>query len=452
MVNSFGDNTIFMFKNRIELQNYQKEKFLREFEDYKLNSTKEKPLFDLKSEFKKKAEHHTLSDNNETNEIIKRCLENLDNNSCDILFFSKNKEIGSCNLNDKKEDFAEAIYRVARAYYGLQVDYLGPTLDMQEALVVANNGVSVMMIDGNSSMLVLSKEIDEDTINNIINTLDKSDSSIYYVVFNNGEYKGPIVASQVIEILNNYSNNEEYEKISVNDYIDSLIEHLKTKKVNIVEYYKEVAKKYINNEYLDLDDFELRNPFLSSEDIDSLINSTNNEKDIGYFANSITRIVELYLRSRVIKNNNIIKNIDFDILDNIDGYAVLTDDDTINLYVYNCNDKSSLTGRNIYSTEKFNITSGYYLNINQFMEKLLGEINKNSVLFIGKDGVEYDYDAMNKVAKEYCDARGAIKMQSADGVVLDDLFANKDDIVRLFKNYKIKIMSNKYQNRPVKRV
>ena len=451
MANIFSDNTIFMFGNRLDFQNYQKEKFLKEYEESELESKKEKPLFDLKNEYKNKKS--TLSDNNENNKKIKRCFSENSNNNRSILFFSNGKSVGTCSLNDKKEDYAEAIYKIARAYYGLPVDYLGPTLDMQEALVVANNGVSVMMLDGNTNMLVLSNDIDTEEADSIVNSLDVDNSSVYYVVSNNGKYKGPLVANEVINYLNDYikERKHEYGKISPKDYVDCLIEHLNENNINIIEYYKNVANKYINEEYSDIEEFELRNPFLSTEDIDSLINSSDKKRDISYFANSITRIVELNLRSRVVRDNSIIKDIDFDVLDNMDGYAVLTDNNTINLYNYNSKNKSVLTDRTVYSTDDFTITSGYYINVDQFMEEILNGLDRDNILFVD-DGKESDYYTMNEIAKSYFDARGAIKMQTVDGTVSNDMFANRDDLIRFFKDYKIKILSKEDSNYPVKRV
>ena len=455
MANIFNDNTIFMFGNRLDLQNYQKEKFLREYEDSEKEARKERPLFDLRSEFKKKKDKFsTLSDNNEYNKIIKKCFsEDINNNNRSILFFSSGKSVGTCSLNDKKEDYAEAIYKIARAYYGLPVDFLGPTLDMQEALVVANNGVSVMMIDGNINMLVLSNGIDTEEADSIANSLDRDNSCVYYVVSNNGKFRGPLVANEVINYLNDYinSNKHEYGKISSKDYVDCLIEYLNENNINMIEYYKNVANKYINEEYSDIEEFELRNPFLSNEDIDSLINSSDKKRDIKYFANSITRIVELNLRSRIVIDNSIIKDIDFDVLDNLDGYAVLTDNNTINLYNYNSKNKSVLTDRAVYSTDDFSITSGYYVNIDQFMEGILNGIDKDTILFV-EDGKESDYNTMNEIAKSYCNARGAIKLQTVDGNVLNDMFANRDDLIRFFKDYKLKVISKDNKNYPVKRV
>ena len=239
-------------------------------------------------------------------------------------------------------------------------------------------------------------------------------------------------------------------KLSIKDYIKELLKFIEENNISLMEYYRNIGRihRTKENSYLPL--FERKNPFLDDNDIRLLLES-DNHMIIEYFARAMTRVINL----NITKDNNITKkeepikeptpkkkespveppkeektekkltpkdlleiikekpesiveSISQDILEDIDGYAVVRDDEHINIYSYDGNDKSSLKNRTTYNASDYSIKSGYYVSIDSFLAAIRNKHSDCKVSFLTETGNEIDYNAIENTLEELCVEQGGI--------------------------------------------
>ena len=283
-------------------------------------------------------------------------------------------------------------------------------------------------------------------------------------------------------------------KISKEEYIKSVLEFVDEKNISLLEYYRNVGRQHRVKEADKLPDFELRNPFLDENDI-KLLQERKDDKIVEYFARAMFKVVNINiarLKHKKHKTNpeevvnkpivperephevkkphkpteliemfkkektheySITEEISFDRLDDYDGYVVVRDDENINIYTYDKDDKSKLTNRVTYPVKEFNIKNGYYVSLRDFLEELRMKYPQCETSFVTGSGIELDFETVIGSLSEYCLEQGGIRLQNKEGEFADDLYMNRKDLKTFLSKFKIKYTSKKEKedsNRNVK--
>ena len=94
----------------------------------------------------------------------------------------------------------------------------------------------------------------------------------------------------------NNKEDEEIEKEVREAYIRLLMRYINEKGMSLEDYYRLLAVKLRNGDVYSIPRFEGINPFLSEDDIRRLLDEKD-ERIIDYFANAMTRVIELNLEN-----------------------------------------------------------------------------------------------------------------------------------------------------------
>ena len=263
------------------------------------------------------------------------------------------------------------------------------------------------------------------------------------------------------------------EKLSKSDYINAVLNFIKEKNISLIDYYRNVGRQYRVREEDRLPEFEKRNPFVDEGDIKLLVEKED-DKIVEYFARAIDRVItsnlggklnekskeekpkeptkddteltEMLNNEQVSQNEAITEDISFDTLDDYNGYVVVRDDKNINIYTYDSIDNTKLKNRVTYPSEKFNLKSGYYINLKDFLNEIRTKYQDSKVSFITESGTELDYNSVTKSLTDYCLEEGGIRLSNGKGEYLDDIFINRRDLKSFLSKFKVKYTIKKENN------
>jgi len=263
------------------------------------------------------------------------------------------------------------------------------------------------------------------------------------------------------------------EKLSKSDYINAVFNFIKEKNISLIDYYRNVGRQYRVREEDRLPEFEKRNPFVDEGDIKLLVEKED-DKIVEYFARAIDRVItsnlggklnekskeekpkeptkddteltEMLDNEQVSQNEVITEDISFDTLDDYNGYVVVRDDKNINIYTYDSIDNTKLKNRVTYPSEKFNLKSGYYINLKDFLNEIRTKYQDSKVSFITESGTELDYNSVTKSLTDYCLEEGGIRLSNGKGEYLDDIFINRRDLKSFLSKFKVKYTIKKENN------
>ncbi len=156
---------------------------------------------------------------------------------------------------------------------------------------------------------LLASEVGDNTNYEI--TEEKSDNGDTTAIIINQIKRTPLTNNALLNQI--YSNEdiisnlkEETPKTKEEEYIINLQEYLKDNNMTIKEYYYQLGTEYRNNHSYVPPEFERNNPFLKVEDLNLLLESKD-DRITEFFANSMSRVIELNLESmeeKIINNNS----------------------------------------------------------------------------------------------------------------------------------------------------
>ena len=266
------------------------------------------------------------------------------------------------------------------------------------------------------------------------------------------------------------------EKLSKSDYINAVLNFIKEKNISLLDYYRNVGRQYRVREEDRLPEFERRNPFVDEGDIKLLVEKED-DKIVEYFARAMDRVItsnlggklnekskeekpkeptkddsdltEMLNNEQVSQNEAITEDISFDTLDDYNGYVVVRDDKNINIYTYDSIDNTKLKNRVTYPSEKFNLKSGYYINLKDFLNEIRTKYQDSEVSFITESGIELDYNSVTKSLTDYCLEEGGIRLSNGKGEYLDDIFINRRDLKSFLSKFKVKYTIKKENNNQI---
>lgn len=235
--------------------------------------------------------------------------------------------------------------------------------------------------------------------------------------------------------------------MSTKEYIEQLKKYVQSQGITVYDYYFKYVKTIKSNEKFELPSFELDNPFLKSGDIQRLLMS-NEERMPEYYAYTMTQIVEYYdgllsredirdiveeqLQDEEELSREDIKDIigeeidrelsrddiysildeelsstelvtetrpvDIRIADSLNGFAVIKEKnaDRVHLYYHDA-ETDELTGEQVFTRKGLEADTGYYVNIVEFLDKMLGDLlddnpNQESVTFSTEEDGEKSFN------------------------------------------------------------
>ena len=267
------------------------------------------------------------------------------------------------------------------------------------------------------------------------------------------------------------------------EYINKLKTFTESRGISIYDFYWYCARHVREKKNFSLPEFELQNPFLTTRDIQLLLNSSDSRIE-EYFASAMTKVIssqqmalskeeirevvdeklleqksEKKTMSSTIINREEIKNIINDklnevsfpknpqekaltkedmkdvineklgllssvkgkltsigrkIADLLNGFAVIKEEKTGRTHLYHHDaKKDSLTGERVYLNNQFQVSSGYYVNYQEYLNHMISDfIDKNptasNLLFVRDDGTVKNY---NEVVEE------AFAILSKNGII-----------------------------------
>ena len=290
------------------------------------------------------------------------------------------------------------------------------------------------------------------------------------------------------------------------DYINQLKNFCKEKGITIYEYYYAYATTLKSGKHFVLPDFEQRNPFLKTIDIKLLLES-NDPQIAEYYAYVMTQVIDQQVISKEeiketveesfkepltredIKSSindefkepitrDEIKEVLDDVLDNtpsfkvritsiskkladtLNGFAIIREEKTGRAHMYYYDAKSSsLTGEQVFKNNELKADSGYYVNYQEYVEKMMDEILENCpeverIKFIREDGETRSFEQL--VEEVFAIIRkngGSIRYgQSLIGKEINtykDLINNNDNQEEEYKGNGKKVRSGIYVRRDI---
>lgn len=326
------------------------------------------------------------------------------------------------------------------------------------------------------------------------------------------------------------TKEEKLPPLTGEEYINILLNYVNENHITIEDYYRNLALSYINDKEPVVEEFERRNPFLTEEDIERLVTSEDSQMP-NYFANTMSRVIQLNLEEMLAKKKqsgkttdeedetltrddikdaiddeldkeideedikdaideeldeveeykNHIEDMPFDILDDLNGFGVIKESDKTNIYTYDAKDKDSLANRRVY--QNVNIKSGYYVNIMQFMNRILDSITDKyedviGIEFVKEDGQTIPYkNLMEDIFQEVREA-GTIRLgkeykenpvssyselqdrydeektkDMGNTTLLKGHYVNKEALIKALSKYKLNVITTEmnYSEQPVEK-
>lgn len=251
-------------------------------------------------------------------------------------------------------------------------------------------------------------------------------------------------------------NNKNNKKMQDIKYIITVLNYIKENNMTISDYYKKIAFIYRNNQK-NIPEFEKNNPFITENDI-KLLSKSDNERIGYYFSETMTKIIKSYIKEAKEYNNsnkhkqkndskqknknstnNINSNaIPFEICDDLDGYAVIKNENDIDIYTYSANEKSILRNRVTYSSSIYNLEAGYYVSIDDFLNEIRKYTTTKGTVLVDENEHEVSIDEVKNALRNICIKRGGIRQMNHEGKKNNNYYINRNHLRNYLKKYKIK--------------
>ena len=378
---------------------------------------------------------------------------------------------------------ATSLVDICKECFGVEIPFNGISSDMESGIEAGNNGLISMLYEGNNCMIFIPEDLTISEIDEMIEEIEPRDKFIFSVVRSMDKYRIEITQDELLSYLRGLratkkkeatkETPQEKNKISINEYINLVLRFIDEKNISLLDYYRNVGRQYRVREEDRLPEFEKRNPFVDEGDIKLLVEKED-DKIVEYFARAIDRVItsnlggklnekskeekpkeptkddteltEMLDNEQVSQNEVITEDISFDTLDDYNGYVVVRDDKNINIYTYDSIDNTKLKNRVTYPSEKFNLKSGYYINLKDFLNEIRTKYHDSIVSFITESGTELDYNSVTKSLTDYCLEEGGIRLSNGKGEYLDDIFINRRDLKSFLSKFKVKYTIKKENN------
>ena len=380
---------------------------------------------------------------------------------------------------------ATSLVRIAKEDFNIEVTFSGIASDIASAVEAGDKGLTSMFYEGNGCMIFIPEDLTVETIDAMIEEIEPRDDFIFTIVRTFDKFRENLTADQLLEFLRKLKATkekqqeqtpeqprEENDKLSVNEYINKLLKFLEENNMSLLEYYRNIGRIYKAKEESYLPDFEKQNPFIDENDIKLLVESEDN-MIIEYFARAMFKVVNLNIiedkkqhvttsgeytgnpeQKKEEENNTsdelismiqeteeeIIEDISFDNLDDLDGYVVINDDNNINIYTYSKEDKTVLNDRVTYNAKEFNLKEGYYVSIDQFLASISEKYSDGNISFVTDDGTEKNLDVIAGELSDFCIDQGGISQEIDEQ---ENLFINRRDLRSFMNKYKVKYTKKK---------
>lgn len=380
---------------------------------------------------------------------------------------------------------ATSLVRIAKEDFNIEVTFSGIASDIASAVEAGDKGLTSMFYEGNGCMIFIPEDLTVETIDAMIEEIEPRDDFIFTIVRTFDKFRENLTADQLLEFLRKLKATkekqqeqtpeqprEENDKLSVNEYINKLLKFLEENNMSLLEYYRNIGRIYKTKEESYLPDFEKQNPFIDENDIKLLVESEDN-MIIEYFARAMFKVVNLNIiedkkqhvttsgeytgnpeQKKEEENNTsdelismiqeteeeIIEDISFDNLDDLDGYVVINDDNNINIYTYSKEDKTVLNDRVTYNAKEFNLKEGYYVSIDQFLASISEKYSDGNISFVTDDGTEKNLDVIAGELSDFCIDQGGISQEIDEQ---ENLFINRRDLRSFMNKYKVKYTKKK---------
>ena len=287
------------------------------------------------------------------------------------------------------------------------------------------------------------------------------------------------------------------------------------------ELYRNAAKCYREGKESSIPPFELDNPFVTKEDIKRLKESKDPEI-IDYYARSMMQIVSSYkstvtreevkttveevmeptLSRDMIKSmieeevekvsreeikevleekieekkpRIVITSISNKLVNELNGFAVMKEEKTGRIQLYYHDAKTStLRAKTEMSKEQIQADTGYYVNFEEYIDKMLEEISQQytdmeSITFVREDGIEKDLNEVLEEAFAILRKRGSLRFgKTMSGKELENfkdlvmikkekenyngesltsgIYVRRDLLTRFFAKYQVKCVIGNEKN------
>ena len=379
---------------------------------------------------------------------------------------------------------ATSLVRIAKEDFNIEVTFSGIASDIASAVEAGDKGLTSMFYEGNGCMIFIPEDLTVETIDAMIEEIEPRDDFIFTIVRTFDKFRENLTADQLLEFLRKLKATkekqqeqtpeqprEENDKLSVNEYINRLLKFLEENNMSLLEYYRNIGRIYKTKEESYLPDFEKQNPFIDENDIKLLVESEDN-MIIEYFARATFKVVNLNIiedkKQHVTTSGEytgnpepkkkeedtpseelvsmiqeteeeIIEDISFDNLDDLDGYVVINDDSNINIYTYSKEDKTVLNDRVTYNAKEYNLRNGYYVSIDQFLASISEKYSDGNISFVTENGEEKGIDAITNELSNFCIDQGGISLENEGK---EKLFINRRDLRLFMKKYKVKYVKS----------
>ena len=383
---------------------------------------------------------------------------------------------------------ATSLVRIAKEDFNIEVTFSGIASDIASAVEAGDKGLTSMFYEGNGCMIFIPEDLTVETIDAMIEEIEPRDDFIFTIVRTFDKFRENLTADQLLEFLRKLKATkekqqeqtseqtpeqpkEENDKLSVNEYINRLLKFLEENNMSLLEYYRNIGRIYKTKEESYLPDFEKQNPFIDENDIRLLVESEDN-MIIEYFARAMFKVVNLNIiedkKQHVTTSGEytgnlepkkkeedtpskelvsmiqetkeeIIEDISFDNLDDLDGYVVINDDNNINIYTYSKEDKTVLNDRVTYNAKEYNLRNGYYVSIDQFLASISEKYSDGNISFVTENGEEKGIDAITNELSNFCIDQGGISLENEGK---EKLFINRRDLRSFMKKYKVKYVKS----------
>ena len=196
---------------------------------------------------------------------------------------------------------SDRIHFVAQDSFGVDiVTDVGP---VQRSVEAADNGLTTLMLEGSRCYIFLPAEITEAAIDQIISEVEPRDF-VYLLARGEDDFTDSLTREDVLEYLNHLKDKirkqeqedlDEEETLSARQsYINALMEYIKDNDMTLNEYYTMLGESLLSGDLSRVPEFERKNPFLTQDDINRLLDS-DEDRIVEYFANAMTRVIELNL-------------------------------------------------------------------------------------------------------------------------------------------------------------
>lgn len=197
---------------------------------------------------------------------------------------------------------SDRIHFVAQNSFGVDiVTDVGP---VQRSVEAADNGLTTLMLEGSRCYIFLPAEITETAIDQIISEVEPRDF-VYLLARGEDNFTDSLTREDVLEYLNHLKekirkqeeqdNLVEEEILSARQsYVNALMKYIRENGMTLNDYFTMLGESLLSGDLSRVPEFERKNPFLTQDDINRLLDS-DEDRIVEYFANAMTRVIELNL-------------------------------------------------------------------------------------------------------------------------------------------------------------